>query len=157
MNISACRFSLFTGKGDDRNYWTAEDSAWRNSGLGEINIFKIHGDLPAGATYCHVDKQQCPKGNHLICPAFYSIFTNNNTGTKISSVIGVGIPSHTHENGIVLTRAGICSLHELTIQIEASIVELFEKRRVCLSEIRLKGIEHTIGTCGSVLAACVLF
>lgn len=157
MKTSACRFSLFTGRGDGLDCWTAEDSAWQDSGLGKINIFQIHGDLPVGATYCSLNRQQISKGQKLICPAFYSIFTKSDTGTTISSVVGVGIPANTHENGIVLTRAGICSVSELTIQIESSIVALFENRTVKLSEIRLKGIEHTVDTCGSVLAACVLF
>lgn len=157
MHTAACRFSLFTGKGDDLSCWTAEDSAWQDSGLGKINIFKIHGNLPAGAAYSNLDRQEISMDQHLICPAFYSVFTNSDKGTKISSVVAVGIPSGTQENGIVLTRTGNCSVSELTIQTESSIVELFAKRTVKLSDIRIKGIEHTIDTCGSVLAACVLF
>lgn len=146
-------YSIFIGKGDGIDRESANQCAYKSSGMGRFEIYETDRSLPVGSRYINATNNM--KGIRF--PAVYSAEYNGTCGKIISAAVGVGVPIDSSRQGIIVGKSGQIGADELTITIETLIFELSVKLDLQLAEIRLKSIQHKVKKYGAVIAACLLF
>ena len=148
------KYTLLTGRGEGSDEILSKNSAFCDAGLNNINNIEVQRELPPECKYTS-RPGLLSKGS--IVSGVSCIFTSDHPGQLISSVIGVGIPYDPMENGVILGHSDLASVQEVTVMVASIIQDRFTELRLQLQDIRIKGIEHRVNLCGSVIATCLLF
>ncbi len=146
-------FSLVKGAAEGNTTLNAFDLALLNAGVGDTNLVRMSSIIPP---YCKlVDSISLPKG--ALIPIAYGAITSENPGEIISSAIGVGLPEHDDEPGLIMEFEDTRPLADVEAVVRQMVVDGFAYRNRKYREILTLGIEHTVEEKGAVFAAAVLW
>lgn len=148
------KYTLLTGRGEGSDQVISIYSAFCDAGLKDVHIVEVKRELPPECKYTYRPGLFL-KGS--IVSGVSSVFTSVHPGQLISSVVGVGIPCDSQENGIIIVHSDLADVQVVTVRVASIIQERFTELRLQLQDIRIKGIEHQVSFCGSVIATCLLF
>ncbi len=146
-------FTLVAGKGEGKKKLTAFDRALLDAGVGNMNLLRVSSVLPPACNY--VSECRLPYGSLL--PIAYGSITSDVPGETIAAAIGVGIPGDPLSFGMIMEFSGFCPADEAAVKVEEMVREAFEMRSLDLKQVKVKAVDHVVGECGSVFAACPLF
>ncbi len=148
------RYTLLTGRGEGSDKVLSMNSAFCDAGLKNIDIIEVKRELPLE---CKYTSSPGPFFKESIISGVSFVITSEHPGQLISSVIGVGIPYDPMENGVIVGHSDLDNVQDVIVRVASIIQERFTDRRLQLQDIRIKGIEHQVNLCGSVIATCLLF
>lgn len=148
-------FALVKGAAEGRTRLNAFDNALLNAGVGDTNLMRMSSILPPGARQYDIKELSLPKGG--LIPLAYATIDSTTPGRFISSAVAVGIPEDESEPGVIMEFEDHSKLENVESIVRQMVVDAFEYRSRKLKEIKSIGIEHQVDTCGSTLAAAVLW
>jgi len=130
-------FFVGVGKGVGTRALNAFDHALLHAGMGNYNLLQISSILPPFSR--REDRIPLPKSSLL--PVAYSREIVEEPGIRIVAGIGVGVPSHPEECGVIMEYHGMGTKEDAERILREMVEEAMETRGVPVKECIVSAIE----------------
>ncbi len=151
MLITPVTYTLTVGAAEGPTVLNAFDNALLEAGIGNVNLMKASSILPPGAKY--LEELHIPPGS--LVPTAYCSWTSETPEEEIAAAVGVGLSRDSF--GVIMEYAGTGSQEEAETEIVRMLEAAFHRRKMELTEVRIRGVSHRVERLGSVVAAVVLW
>ncbi len=144
-------YALAVGAAEGETELNAFDNALLQAGIGNVNLVKVSSIVPPKAAFC--PEVALPPG--ALVPTAYATISGSTPGERLAAAVGVGLSRDGF--GVIMEFHGHCGKEEAEQRVEEMLQAAFERRRMPLTEMRIRAVEHTVGRLGAVVAAVVLW
>jgi len=144
-------YALAVGAAEGETELNAFDHALLEAGIGNVNLVKVSSILPPKAAFCEV--LALPPG--ALVPTAYAAITGATPGERLAAAVGVGLSRDGF--GVIMEFHGHCGKEEAEQRVGEMLHAAFQRRRMTLTETRIRAVEHTVARLGAAVAAVVLW
>lgn len=135
--FTASNFTLVSGISVDSEYEILSfDNALINAGVSDYNILKVSSILPPGC--CYLPEVKNCRGSVL--HVAYASCTKKGIGI-ISSAVAVGIPSNSHNIGVIMEYSSLEGKSKCIKTVENLVQTAMRNRKISIKEIISIGCE----------------
>lgn len=146
-------FSLVKGAEEGNTKLNSFDNALLKAGIGDTNLIRMSSIIPPNCE--QVESIDLPKG--ALIPIAYAAISSDNPGEIISAAIGVGLPEHPGEPGLIMEFEDTRPLVEVEAIVKKMVVDGYAYRKRNFSRILTIGVEHKVVKTATVFAGAVLW
>ena len=133
-------YMISSGTASASHQLVSFDSALIDAGISNYNLLRVSSILPIGCSKKeHIDIKE---GSALLVA--YGSISSNIPGETIASAIGIGIPQHESDVGVIMEYADRCSSQTAEHIVHDMVLAAMKNHGILCSKVQLSSVEATV-------------